>query len=133
MSAKQETNMEKLNRHRADLARCYATREKLNERIARLEERVNQEENQEYLQIVHSTNISLDDLRLMMQGRTLHAVPTKMKEAIDNEEEQEQTNAEDDEEFSILARGVIEKVSSMTDQAFREMSHDLIPDFDKDE
>ena len=93
MSAKQETNMEKLNRHRADLARCYATREKLNERIARLEERVNQEENQEYLQIVHSANISLDDLRLMMQGRTLPAVPTKMKEAIDNEEE-EQTNLE---------------------------------------
>lgn len=86
--------MEKLNRHRAELARCYATREKLNERIARLEERVNQEENQEYLQIVHSANISLDDLRLMMQGRTLPAVPTKMKEAIDNEEEQEQTNLE---------------------------------------
>ena len=94
MSAKQETNMEKLNRHRAELARCYATREKLNERIARLEERVNQEENQEYLQIVHSANISLDDLRLMMQGRTLPAVSTKMKEAIDNEEEQEQTNLE---------------------------------------
>ena len=94
MSAKQETNMEKLNRHRADLARCYATREKLNERIARLEERVNQEENQEYSQIVHSANISLDDLRLMMQGRTLPAVPKKMKEANDNEKEQEQTNLE---------------------------------------
>ena len=94
MSAQQETNMEKLNRHRADLARCYATREKLNERIARLEERVNQEENQEYLQIVHSANISLDDLRLMMQGRTLPAVPKKMKEANDNEKEQEQTNLE---------------------------------------
>ena len=94
MSAKQETNMEKLNRHRADLARCYTTREKLNERIARLEERVNQEENQEYLQIVHSANISLDDLRLMMQGRTLPAVPKKMKEANDNEKEQEQTNLE---------------------------------------
>ena len=94
MSAKQETNMEKLNRHRADLARCYATRDKLNERIARLEERVNQEENQEYLQIVHSANISLDDLRLMMQGRTLPAVPKKMKEANDNEKEQEQTNLE---------------------------------------
>lgn len=86
--------MEKLNRHRADLARCYATREKLNERIARLEERVNQEENQEYLQIVHSANISLDDLRLMMQGRTLPAVPKKMKEANDNEKGQEQTNLE---------------------------------------
>ena len=94
MSAKQETNMEKLNRHRADLARCYASRDKLNERIARLEERVNQEENQEYLQIVHSANISLDDLRLMMQGRTLPAVPKKMKEANDNEKEQEQTNLE---------------------------------------
>ena len=94
MSAKQETNMEKLNRHRAELARCYATREKLNERIARLEERVNQEENQEYLQIVHSANISLDDLRLMMQGRTLPAVPKKMKEANDNEKGQEQTNLE---------------------------------------
>ena len=94
MSAKQETNMERLNRHRADLARCYATREKLNERIARLEERVNQEENQEYLQIVHSANISLDDLRLMMQGRTLPAVPKKMEEANDNEKEQEQTNLE---------------------------------------
>ena len=94
MSAKQETNMEKLNRHRAELARCYATREKLNEHIARLEERVNQEENQEYLQIVHSANISLDDLRLMMQGRMLPAVPKKMKEANDNEKEQEQTNLE---------------------------------------
>lgn len=42
-------------------------------------------------------------------------------------------DAEDDEEFSILARGVIEKVNSMTDQAFSEMSRDLIPVFDKDE
>lgn len=42
-------------------------------------------------------------------------------------------DAENDEEFSVMAKGVIEKVSSMTDQAFREMSHDLIPDFDKDE
>ena len=37
LSAKQETNMEKLNRHRADLARCYASRDKRNERISRLE------------------------------------------------------------------------------------------------
>ena len=42
-------------------------------------------------------------------------------------------DAEDDEEFSVLARGVIEKVNIMTDQAFMEMSRDLIPDFDKDE
>ena len=96
MSAKQETNMEKLNRHRADLARCYATRDKLNERISRLEERVNQEENQEYLQIVHSANISLDDLRVLMQGRkqeasltSLPVVNTNMKETEENEDENE--------------------------------------------
>ena len=93
MSAKQETNMEKLNRHRADLARCYATREKLNERIARLEERVNQEENQEYLLIVHSAAISLDDLRLLMQGRTpekasLPADNLNMKETDETDENQ---------------------------------------------
>ena len=93
MSAKQETNMERLNRHRADLARCYATREKLNERIARLEERVNQEENQEYLQIVHSAAISLDDLRLLMQGRTREKVSQpadnlNMKETDENEQEE---------------------------------------------
>ena len=85
MSAKQETNMEKLNRHRADLARCYATRDK-----------VNQEENQEYLQIVHSANISLDDLRILMQGRkqeasltSLPVVNTNMKETEENEDENE--------------------------------------------
>lgn len=42
-------------------------------------------------------------------------------------------DAGDDEAFSVLARGVIEKVSGMTDQAFSEMSRDLVPDFDKDE
>ena len=42
-------------------------------------------------------------------------------------------DAEDDEEFSVLAKGVIEKVNGMTDQAFREMSRNLIPDFDKEE
>ena len=93
MSAKQETNMEKLNRHRAELARCYASREKLNERIARLEERVNQEENQEYLLIVHSAAISLDDLRLLMQGRTREkaSLPTdnlNMKETDETDENQ---------------------------------------------
>ena len=94
MSAKQETNMEKLNRHRADLARCYASRDKLNERIARLEERVTQEENQEYLQIVHSAAISLDDLRLLMQGRTLEkaSMPTdnlNMKETDETDENEQ--------------------------------------------
>ena len=96
MSAKQETNMEKLNRHRADLARCYATREKLNERISRLEERVNQEENQEYLQIVHSAAISLDDLRTLMQDRArekesapLSGASINMKEEDENKDEEE--------------------------------------------
>ena len=42
-------------------------------------------------------------------------------------------DAEDDEAFSILAKGVIEKVNGMTDQAFSKMSRDLMPDFDKDE
>ena len=42
-------------------------------------------------------------------------------------------DAEDDEEFFILAKGVIEKVNGMTDPAFSEMSRDLVPDFDKDE
>ena len=99
MSAKQESNMERLTRHRADLARCYATREKLNERIARLEERVNQEENLEYLQIVHSAAISLDDLRLLMQGRAreqasapsvpLADKPINMEEEREHEDENE--------------------------------------------
>ena len=42
-------------------------------------------------------------------------------------------DAEDDEEFSILAKGVIEKVSGMTNQAFSKMNRDLMPEFDKDE
>ena len=42
-------------------------------------------------------------------------------------------DAEDDEAFSILVKGVIEKVNGMTDQAFSKMSRDLMPDFDKDE
>ena len=42
-------------------------------------------------------------------------------------------DAENDEEFSVMAKGVIDKVSRMTDQAFRKISRNLIPDFDKDE
>lgn len=42
-------------------------------------------------------------------------------------------DAENDEEFSVMAKGVIDKVSRMTDQAFVKMSRNLIPDFDKDE
>ncbi len=88
--------MEKLTRHRADLARCYANRDKLNERIARLEERVTQEENQEYLQIVHSAAISLDDLRTLMQDRArekesapLSGASINMKEEDENKDEEE--------------------------------------------
>lgn len=42
-------------------------------------------------------------------------------------------DAENDEESSVMAKGVIDKVSRMTDQAFVKMSRNLIPDFDKDE
>ena len=42
-------------------------------------------------------------------------------------------DAENDEEFSVMAKGVIDKVSRMTDHAFVKMSRNLIPDFDKDE
>ena len=97
MSAKQETNMEKLNRHRADLARCYATREKLNERIARLEERVNQEENQEYLQIVHSANISLDDLRTLMQDKAQEKSTAPLSVAADDMDDMKEEDENKDE------------------------------------
>lgn len=70
---------------------------------------------------------SLDEINLIFiygkgKRKTLIKQLTKMLD-----------DAEDDEEFSILARGVIEKVSGMTDQAFSEMSRDLIHDFEKDE
>ena len=42
-------------------------------------------------------------------------------------------DAEDDEAFSILAKGGIDKVSVMTDRAVSKRSRDLMPDFDKDE
>ena len=95
MSPKQETNMEKLTRHRADLARCYANRDKLNERIARLEERVTQEENQEYLQIVHSAAISLDDLRTLMQDRAREKVSAPLSDASINMKEDENKDEEE--------------------------------------
>ena len=97
MSPKQETNMEKLTRHRADLARCYANRDKLNERIARLEERVTQEENQEYLQIVHSAAISLDDLRMLMQDRARVQVPTSPASLADTPINMEEESEHEDE------------------------------------
>ena len=97
MSAKQETNMEKLNRHRADLARCYAAREKLNERIARLEERVNQEENQEYLQIVHSANISLDDLRMLMKDKAREKSTAPLSVATDDMDDMKEEDENKDE------------------------------------
>ncbi len=95
MSPKQETNMEKLTRHRADLARCYANRDKLNERIARLEERVTQEENQEYLQIVHSAAISLDDLRTLMQDRAREKVSAPLSDAFINLKEEDEKDEEE--------------------------------------
>ena len=96
MSPKQETNMEKLTRHRADLARCYANRDKLNERIARLEERVTQEENQEYLQIVHSAAISLDDLRTLMQDRAREKVSAPLADAFINMKEEDENKNEEE-------------------------------------
>ena len=96
MSPKQETNMEKLTRHRADLARCYANRDKLNERIARLEERVTQEENQEYLQIVHSAAISLDDLRTLMQDRAREKVSAPLSDAFINMKEEDENKDEEE-------------------------------------
>ncbi len=96
MSPKQETNMEKLTRHRADLARCYANRDKLNERIARLEERVTQEENQEYLQIVHSAAISLDDLRTLMQDRAREKESAPLSDAFINLKEEDENKDEEE-------------------------------------
>ena len=87
--------MEKLTRHRADLARCYANRDKLNERIARLEERVTQEENQEYLQIVHSAAISLDDLRTLMQDRAREKVSAPLSDAFINLKEEDEKDEEE--------------------------------------
>ena len=88
--------MEKLTRHRADLARCYANRDKLNERIARLEERVTQEENQEYLQIVHSAAISLDDLRMLMQDRAREKVSSPLSDASINMKEEDENKDEEE-------------------------------------
>ncbi len=96
MSPKQETNMEKLTRHRADLARCYANRDKLNERIARLEERVTQEENQEYLLIVHSAAISLDDLRTLMQDRAREKESAPLSDAFINLKEEDENKDEEE-------------------------------------
>ena len=88
--------MEKLTRHRADLARCYANRDKLNERIARMEERVTQEENQEYLQIVHSAAISLDDLRMLMQDRAREKVSSPLSDASINMKEEDENKDEEE-------------------------------------
>ncbi|MBQ9262858.1 MAG: hypothetical protein IJ189_01445 [Clostridia bacterium] len=87
MAQKHETNMDRLTRHRADLARAIENRDRLNARIARLQETVTQETNQEYLLILSSASISLDDLRLMVQNKAaLPAEPTK-KEVKENEKE----------------------------------------------
>ena len=101
MSRRNETNSEKLARHRAELERCLFNRKKLSERIARLEERIVQEENQEYLAIIHSASISLEDLRRLFKDRKpqeTNQVPAQkmqmnVKETQENETEDE---AEDD-------------------------------------
>lgn len=54
----------------------------------------------------------------------------KKKELI-KQLEQMLEDAENDEEFSVMAKAVIEKVSGMTDQTFSKMSSDLIPDFER--
>lgn len=101
MSRRNETNAERLTRHRADLERCLDNRKKLNERIARLEERIAQEENQEYLAIIHSASISLEDLRRLFKDQKpqeinkvpAHMAQMNMKEIQDNETEDESENA----------------------------------------
>ncbi len=100
MSRRNETNEERLARHRADLERCLFNRKKLNERITRLEERIAQEENQEYLAIIHSASITLEDLRRMLsdpEPRETNQVPAhsaqmNMKEIQENETEDEPEN-----------------------------------------
>ena len=72
-------------------------------------------------------NFSLDEINLIfIYGNG------KKKELI-KQLEQMLEDAENDEEFSVMAKAVIEKVSGMTDQTFSKMSSDLIPDFEKDE
>ena len=83
MSRRNETNGERLARHRADLERCIFNRKKLNERITRLEERIAQEENQEYLAIIHSASITLEDLRRMIHDpkpQEMNTVPAHMEQ-----------------------------------------------------
>lgn len=100
MSRRNETNEERLARHRADLERCLFNRKKLNERITRLEERIAQEENQEYLAIIHSASVTLEDLRRMlsdpkpreMNKVPAHSVQMNMKEIHENETEDEPEN-----------------------------------------
>ena len=95
MSRRNETNADRLARHRIDLERCLENRKKLNERIARLEERITQEENQEYLAIIHSESITLEDLRRMIHAKPqgmnkapAHMAQMNMKEIQDNETEE---------------------------------------------
>lgn len=101
MSRRNETNGEKLARHRAELERCLFNRKKLNERISRLEERIAQEENQEYLAIIHSASISLEDLRRMFidqKPQEINQVPAQMMQMNmkENQENETEDEAEDD-------------------------------------
>ena len=99
MSRRNETNGERLARHRVDLERCLFNRKKLNERIARLEERIAQEENQEYLAIIHSASISLEDLRRLFNDQKpqeMNKVPAQMMQM--NKKEIHENEAEDEPE-----------------------------------
>jgi len=97
MAKKGETNMDRLNRHKAELLRAHEIRKKWDERIARLENTITQETNQEYLLMLSSASITLDDLRQIVEERRRkqqHAsVPAvspekvKMKENNENEHE----------------------------------------------
>ena len=99
MSRRNETNGERLARHRADLERCLLNRKKLNERIARLEERIVQEENQEYLAVIHGASISLEELQKMIKDKMIlqasiiaERISRKTKENQENEAEDEPEN-----------------------------------------
>lgn len=97
MSRRNETYAERLSRHRSELERCLLNRKKLNERIARLEERITQEENQEYLAIIHSESITLEDLREMARAAKengTHLVPAHRTRMNEKEIEKNEEDAE---------------------------------------
>ena len=69
MAKKGETNMDRLNRHKAELIRAHEIRKKWDDRITHLENTIAQETNQEYLLMLSSASITLDDLRQIVEER----------------------------------------------------------------